>query len=462
MTKTASKSSGTKKTKSRGNGQGTVYKKPNGKYAWTLTIGYDMSTGERKTKSGTTITKSEAHKELAQAQADLARGVLSAPDKITVAEYAERWLRQQQLSNLPSTVKRYREELNYALKHIGDMPLQGVRPTHLNDLALKLAERTMKHGGTMSPRTQAFVFGRVRALFTAALVEQIINRNPTLGVRRVKTDRQRSGGNPLDLDQLARFKVLGWALYDLGLCRMWPALYLGATLGLRRGEIMALQWDHIDFKRGKLHVRQSRNREETGGEVKDTKTENSNRTLKMPPALIKMLQEHKARQAQERREAGDSWQDTRVVFCTAQGGWLTPDILRPALKTLIKWSDPENVHLLDLGGPGGVPHRARPELRRVMLSGKALPQITPHDLRHTYATTLARKGVPIEVISRNLGHSDVTTTLRIYRHVLETERDEWVVDPFEERQHLPAPEVDAMTPSEDDGEWADDMQEAAD
>lgn len=355
--KTASKKNGAKKTKSRGNGQGTVYKKQNGKYAWTITITYDTSSGERKrkTKSGTTDRKSDAYKEMAQAQADLARGALSIPDKVTVAEYAERWLRQQQLGSLPSTVKRYREELNYALKHIGDMHLQAVRPMHLNDLALKLAEQTMNHGGNMSARTQAYVFGRVRALFAAALVEQVLHRNPAIGIKRVKAERQRSAGQPLDPEQLARFERLGSTLYRHGVFRMWPALYLGASLGLRRGEILALQWDQVDLVNGRLHVRQSRNREKTGGKVKGTKTKTSNRSLKMHSALIEVLQVHKARQAQECREAGELWQDLGVVFSTAQGGWLAPDILRPALRTLIRWSDPQNVGHVDRRGCR-VPH----------------------------------------------------------------------------------------------------------
>ncbi|GMA14463.1 tyrosine-type recombinase/integrase [Deinococcus metallilatus] len=90
------------------------------------------------------------------------------------------------------------------------------------------------------------------------------------------------------------------------------------------------------------------------------------------------------------------------------------------------------------------------------------PHLTPL-LRHTYATTLARRRVPIEVISRNLGHSDVTITLPVYRHVLDAERDEYLVDPFEQQQPPLPLEVGSMTPLEDEEDaWVEGCQEAAD
>lgn len=66
-----------------------------------------------------------------------------------------------------------------------------------------------------------------------------------------------------------------------------------------------------------------------------------------------------------------------------------------------------------------------------MQAGKKLPDISPHDLRHTYATLALRRGVPVEVVSKILGHARVSITLDVYRHVLDNERRATVVDLFD-------------------------------
>lgn len=72
-----------------------------------------------------------------------------------------------------------------------------------------------------------------------------------------------------------------------------------------------------------------------------------------------------------------------------------------------------------------------------MQAGSALPDISPHDLRHTYATLALRRGVPIEIVSRNLGHASISITWDIYRHVLYSERRSHVVDLFERVPPVP-------------------------
>lgn len=59
----------------------------------------------------------------------------------------------------------------------------------------------------------------------------------------------------------------------------------------------------------------------------------------------------------------------------------------------------------------------RASLKAVVSAGEALPEISPHDLRHTYATLMLRRGVQLEVVSKLLGHADPVITLRVYRKV---------------------------------------------
>jgi integrase len=78
-----------------------------------------------------------------------------------------------------------------------------------------------------------------------------------------------------------------------------------------------------------------------------------------------------------------------------------------------------------------IPREHRARLEAVIHSGEPIPRISPHDLRHTAGTLMLRRGVPIEVVSKTLGHSDIALTYRVYRHVLESEKRQHIVDLFD-------------------------------
>ncbi|WP_425146164.1 tyrosine-type recombinase/integrase [Deinococcus sp.] len=427
-----------RKVKDRGNGQGTVYEYKPGKWRWQVTLG-QRTDGKRVTRSGVAETKTAAHDAMTRVQADHARGLIADPEKITVAQYAERWLRRQ-LEIRPRTAKRYGEELAYALEHIGAVRLQDIRATHMKDLMVKLSKRPMRRGGAMSTRTQAHVLTRLRSLFREAVSDQIIYANPMEGVKRVKGTRLESAGTALDFEQAARLHSVGWALYKAGLCRLWPALFTAVSVGLRRGEVMGLTWGDVDFERGVLHVRQTRVMGVDVIETSDPKTLNSRRDIHMPPSLVMLLKAHRKHQDGEREALGKLWGSTGAVFATELGEWTHPDNLKRALVQVVAWSNPVQKEWVW----AGIPRQARAELAAVVGMGEALPAISPHDLRHTYATLALRRGVPVEVVSKVLGHARVSITLDVYRHVLDNERRALVVDLFEELPKAPAPQLQAL------------------
>jgi len=426
---------GERKAKARGNGEGTVWKEGD-VYRWQVTLGYKTD-GKRITRSGRAASKKAAHDAMNKVQADYSRGLLGAPERVTVAEYAERWTRRQ-LEVSPRTAKRYGEELAYALEHIGSMRLQDMRPHHLKDLMVKLSKREMRRGSPMSPRTQAHVLTRLRSLFREAVTDQIIYVNPLEGVKRVKAPRHESAGEPLDFGQAARLHTVGTALHAAGMCRLWPAVFTAASVGLRRGEVMGLTWEDVDLERGVLRVRQARVMGVEGIETGGPKTVNSRRDVHLPPSLVAVLRDHRAAQEREQQEAGRAWVGTGAVFATVLGDWTHPDNLKRALESVVLWSDPAR-------GEGdvwrGVPREKRAALMGAVEAGEKLPAVSPHDLRHTYATLALRRGVPVEVVSKVLGHARVSITLDVYRHVLDNERRAAVIDLFET---VPAAPVAAL------------------
>ncbi len=120
----------------------------------------------------------------------------------------------------------------------------------------------------------------------------------------------------------------------------------------------------------------------------EPKTDYSRRTIGLTQVALEALHAHRARLAEERLRLGAAWDNSRdLVFPNAIGGLMIPDNLtKRSFKAILRRAE--------------------------------LPDLRFHDLRHTAATLLLARGVNVKLVSEMLGHSDVTTTLRIYGHVL--------------------------------------------
>jgi integrase len=447
------------KAKDRGNGDGSIWELPDGRYRWQLTV--TVINGKQHRVSGTEPNKTLAKRALEKAQADRDRGLLATPDRVTVSEFAETWLKRQEGLSKRS-ISTYRKELAYALEHIGKMKVRDVRAPQLKTLMGTLAARVMgrrgedgnpiqENGETMSGRTLGKVLIRLRAVFREAVHDQIIYVNPCDGVKRPKMHVSEAVGIVLDFDQAARFHEIGEALYAAGACRLWPALFTAISIGLRRSEVMGLRWQDVDLERGVLSVRHTSVLQDSGFDLGErTKTTNSRRDIQMPSSLRAMLETHQAHQKLEQEKAGSSWRNSGAVFTTALGWWVSPENLNRALENLILWSDWTTLQeeyepdsdvpkartarkqtMTNLERRMRSVHRDhRPRLEAIVQAGDCLPDLSPHDLRHTFATLALRKNIPVAVVSRTLGHSKISVTLDIYRHVLESEMKEHVIDLF--------------------------------
>lgn len=169
--------------------------------------------------------------------------------------------------------------------------------------------------------------------------------------------------------------------------RLEALLTLALTTGMRRGELLALQWKDIDWKSGSLQVRRSVNRYAGQGfKVSEPKTKQSRRKITLPSFVLEVLKEHRTRQLEERLQAGSTWEDHGLVFSNAYGSYLNPSHLSYDFHKLLK--------------------KAR------------LPMMRFHDLRHTAASLLLKMNVSPKMVQEILGHSDIEMTLGIYSHIL--------------------------------------------
>jgi integrase len=161
---------------------------------------------------------------------------------------------------------------------------------------------------------------------------------------------------------------------------------LALATGMRRGELLALQWSHVDLDRAVLRVERSLEETQAGGlRFKEPKTRHGRRGLKLPPDAVTMLREHRKRQIELRLALG-------------QGG-----------APVLVFSDVEGEPLK--------PHTISRAWQRVVVA-KGLPAVTFHALRHTHASMLIRAGVDILTISRRLGHGQPSVTLNVYGHLI--------------------------------------------
>jgi integrase len=166
---------------------------------------------------------------------------------------------------------------------------------------------------------------------------------------------------------------------------------LSILVGARTEELRALTWSLVDLEGtpaapGVPLVPPSIQVWRSVREGGDTKTRKSRRTLAMPLRCVEALKAHKERQEAARQKAGDRWKDNDLVFCTRTGRELDA-------------------------------HNVQRDVRRVFAkAGLEAGEWTPRDLRHTFVSLLSYSGVPMENISRLVGHRGTAVTELVYRH----------------------------------------------
>ena len=157
--------------------------------------------------------------------------------------------------------------------------------------------------------------------------------------------------------------------------------------GARRGEVMGLKWDKVDFDSNRIHICNSVLYAHDIGIYESTpKTATSTRYVTLPPETMQLLRQYRAWQREERFRLGEYYQDQGFLFAQDHGGPMNPD-------TVTDW-------LAKFSKRHGLPH------------------INPHAFRHTMASMLYFNGVDSVSISKRLGHAQISTTANIYAHVM--------------------------------------------
>jgi len=380
------------KPKSNGNGQGTIYKMPNGKFRGQLTIGYNDN-GSPKRKSFTGKTKKEVSDKMKAFYIDTNRGLLPSDDKIALSDWFYTWLFTYRIHDLkPSSFERY-EGLyrNYILDtKIGNVKLIDLRTNHLQRYYNSLITEERK-----SPSTIKTINKCLKSCLNQALKEGFISKNYcTLITLPKESNNDKTSIDILSPDEQQIF-MKNCLTNKNG---MFYILALGT--GLRLGEILALKWTDINFKDNYINIDKSikstykidsKGNREFEIIEQDPKTKNSIRTVPLNKSLIDLLQQHRKKQLLERDSNIDVYFDNNLVFSTPTGNYLNESNVRKTFKRILKKCNVKDIRF--------------------------------HDLRHTFATRLFENSIAPKTVQSILGHSDIATTLNIYTHVMKDTKD---------------------------------------
>jgi len=365
----------------RGNTEGSIYQRKDGR--WTASIDLGYGSGRRRRKAFYGATRREVADKLTAALRARQQGLPIVGERLTLAAFLTRWLEDSARPTLrPRTFASYSMIVNYHLSPaLGRVALARLTPDavqrYLND----------KGAAGLSSRSVQYHHAVLRRALNQAERWGLVPRNVARLVSPPRVERPEP--QPLTAEQARAF------LAAVSEDRLAPLYTLALSLGARQGELLALTWPDVDMAGRTVSIRRTLQRYDGGWHLDPPKTERSRRTIALPASLVEMLRAHRSRQIEERLRAGPAWQGEQ-------------------------WGD--LVFANEIGEP--LPGTQLTRRFQAVLATLGLPRQRFHDLRHAAATFMLSEGVSLRTTMELLGHSTIAVTANTYSHVLpELQRD---------------------------------------
>ena len=360
--------------KRRKKGEGSVRQRKDGRWEGRVVIGYDEK-GLPRTKNVLAKTKRECQEKLKQLRETVTGSKTEkVRPEMPFGEWLDFWYQNYVKPQIrPTTQANYEAKIyQHIIPELGKIPLNQLAQKDLQQFYARMKTggrliRTEQFGKGLSDSMVRGLHAACRSALEKAVQEELIRTNPAVGCKLPpKRGREMQ---VLGREELQRFLIQAQAegyfeLFLLDLCT-----------GLRRGELLALQWDDLDFKTGTLTVNKQVYEVKGRLQVSVPKTRASIRRLVLPPGVVEVLRAY--------RETVDS-------------RWMFPSPVK------------EDVPMT----PGAVRRRLQ-----IILERAGCKKIRFHDLRHTFATLSLENGMDVKTLSAMLGHVSAATTLDIYTHV---------------------------------------------
>lgn len=308
------------------------------------------------------------------------------PTSITLPDWLEQWIRLYAPVRCKSrkTLERYQSLANYLtsgrtpeLQQIAKRRLAELRPAEVESALLSLFRARAIKRNHLSARTIRHIAGLLSSALGKACRLELIPSNPMMKVELPCVENRVA--RSLDPFEIAALRTA---------CRgewTFPFVELALATGCRRGELLALEWPDITHGERILNVFRSLEQTKAGLRIKSTKG-GKPRRLTLPRQAFEVLPDLRIRA-----------RGGKLVFPAPEGGYRKPDLVSQLI------------------------------VRRMQQAG--IDGASLHSLRHTHASILLSRGVPLPAVAARLGHADPHITARIYGHALPLDdsraADEW-------------------------------------
>lgn len=362
------------------------YQKKNGKKAWMFNeyIGTDRTTGVQKyaTKRGFRSER-EARTILNRMRSDFERGELQASNRVKFKDVYDIWMEEHRRMVKQGTVvttKRYARL--HVLPKFGNKYVQSI---DLLDCQKAVNEWSEHFASAKYPK------GIAQQVFDYAILLGYIKENP---MRKVRLPKRASDltkqDNYYNLDEL---KFFFECLKDYNNPKMAMFFRLLAFTGARKSEVLALQWNDIDFVGKTINITKTVSLDESEKAIITTpKTKKSVRKISIDDQTLLELRQWKTTQSKYYLMRGiNIFGPDQFLFTTKENGIYLPTLVN-------EW-----LYYLEKKYP--------------------LKHITLHGFRHTHCSLLFEMGTPLEEVQERLGHTDIKTTMNIYTHVTEKRKE---------------------------------------
>ncbi|MFL5707084.1 MAG: tyrosine-type recombinase/integrase [Ktedonobacteraceae bacterium] len=355
--------------KQRGHGEGSIYQRSDGRWAASITL------EGRKRKTFYGKTRKEVQEKLQMALHEQKQGMLATGPQQTLKHYLEHWLEEVHKPTIRvSTYVNYRRFLdNHILPELGHLHLSKLTPQKVQ----AFYAQKLKEG--LAPGSVRDIHMVLHKALENAVRWRLVGRNVCDDVsppRQVKHEIQ-------SLTEEQAHKLLQVAQGH----KLEGLITVALATGMRRGELLGLRWQDINFEDRSLQIRRTMARLGKEGVVaSQPKTQKSKRKIVLPQFVVEVLKQHHIRQLETRIRVGTVWEENDLVFCNGFGRFLDQGQLHVMFQNFLKEA--------------------------------GLPPMRFHDLRHSAATFLLGMGVHPKVVQEILGHSNISMTMDTYSHVL--------------------------------------------
>src|SRR5690625_4521169 len=305
---------------------------------------------------------------------DLNRGTYDEPTNDSFGKYLEDWLKHKEVRVATSTYEHYKSYVDNHIKlALGHHKIQDLKPMTLQEFYdsllknSKLSRRSVHHIHRIISNCLNFgvKMGEVKTNVSTVI-------DP---IRVPKRDQQY-----WNVDEVNTFVEASRNHIH------FIAFYLAIFTGMRRGEILGLKWDSVDFENKTIYVQRAIKKSKEGWELEDLKNSSSYRSITMSENLISELKKHKGKQNEHKLRDRKDYNDQGFVAATKTGTFILPSNLSRSFRTI------------------------RQKLK--------IKQIRFHDLRHTHASLLFSLKEHPKVVQERLGHSSIEITMDTYSHML--------------------------------------------